>query len=483
MKDVAQSGFASRTLLLVTCAYAILATALLTNFDFNLLGAERYGLAFNDMAQRLLHFDWTVDHKAIGDEAFVINGRTYSYFGILPALLRMPLIPLGLGNIFVARISCIIAVTMYVWSNIRLAQVIAATRPGKQSQLLVATWGAALILSGPPVYLLASAWVYNEPIFWAAALTALFNFIVLRGFFQGEWPEGWRLTGLASVAGLTLLARIPNGVGLLVAVGLFWLRTSWRWRIGEKGVFRSLAFTALVTVCFIGAIGFENSERWGNPFVFARFEKLGYIAADDRALQIVELGTFSAARVPFSALYFITGLPVKGPFADFLLNHYAIVEGPRIPLILVSPLPLLLACWGIIALFRAPLALVGIPTVLIGSEVVSSLLVLGTPFLAWRYVFDFWGVISASAAIGLWHLLQKKHGWLLYAAMLFLLAVGILASGLSLVRYKISNNGVPSDVRYALSRTLQPRVCPGAAVTGSISSMPPLVTPSCPPLW
>lgn len=54
----------------------------------------RYAMTFNSMALNLLEGRFDVDPATIGNEAFLRGGRSYAYFGIFPALLRLPLVPL-----------------------------------------------------------------------------------------------------------------------------------------------------------------------------------------------------------------------------------------------------------------------------------------------------------------------------------------------------------------------------------------------------
>ncbi len=51
-----------------------------------------HGLTFNSMLLHLLHGTFDVDPQAIGDEGSLRNGLIYTYFGIVPALLRLPLL-------------------------------------------------------------------------------------------------------------------------------------------------------------------------------------------------------------------------------------------------------------------------------------------------------------------------------------------------------------------------------------------------------
>ena len=53
------------------------------------------GMTFNSMLEQLLHGQFNVDPAAIAFEGVVRDGKTYTYFGILPALLRLPLLPTG----------------------------------------------------------------------------------------------------------------------------------------------------------------------------------------------------------------------------------------------------------------------------------------------------------------------------------------------------------------------------------------------------
>ncbi len=50
------------------------------------------GLTFNSMLLHLLNGSFDVDPQTIGDEGILRNGLTYAYFGIAPALLRLPLL-------------------------------------------------------------------------------------------------------------------------------------------------------------------------------------------------------------------------------------------------------------------------------------------------------------------------------------------------------------------------------------------------------
>jgi len=83
---------------------------LLTNGDFNLFASEELGLTFNAMALGLLKGDFSISPDIIGNEAFVHDGKTFTYFGVFPALLRLPLAPfVNLDATYLSRLSCLAA--------------------------------------------------------------------------------------------------------------------------------------------------------------------------------------------------------------------------------------------------------------------------------------------------------------------------------------------------------------------------------------
>src|SRR5690349_14117311 len=91
--DAAVSGSRCEGLMIITawaitglcCVYYLF---LITNGDFNLVAREHYTAIFDRMAWNLLHWRFTIEPEIVQDEAFLWKGQTYSYFGMLPAILR-----------------------------------------------------------------------------------------------------------------------------------------------------------------------------------------------------------------------------------------------------------------------------------------------------------------------------------------------------------------------------------------------------------
>jgi hypothetical protein len=71
-------------------AVAVYYLFLLSNGTFQLFAPEMLDKAFDNMLVHLLRGEVTVDREAIDFEAFTHDGKTYAYFGVFPALLRLP---------------------------------------------------------------------------------------------------------------------------------------------------------------------------------------------------------------------------------------------------------------------------------------------------------------------------------------------------------------------------------------------------------
>ena len=80
------AGVRFRQLLLIWAA-GFACSVILISGNIDITPAR--GLVFNEMLVRLLHGRFDISLATIGDEAIVHQGRTYAYFGIFCALLRL----------------------------------------------------------------------------------------------------------------------------------------------------------------------------------------------------------------------------------------------------------------------------------------------------------------------------------------------------------------------------------------------------------
>jgi hypothetical protein len=478
-----------------TAAYILLAALLLTNFGRSLFVPQKLGLVFNDMAYRLPRWDFSVTRDIIQVEAFIHNGVPTAYYGIFPALLRMPLVALGWRVVEFGTLFCLIALSVTVYAYIRLFQIAVHDLPGTRRHLYMRIAVGSVVLTGPQIFLLASASLYHELIFWSAGLVALFNLLVLTRFWQHQPFSRTDLLTLAVIAGLCLLCRLPDGLSLYVALLLLMIWT-FVTRLAQVASGRrvatllqmpdwltSLLAAGTVALLFVAVQAVVDWERFGDPFATSPYHE--YVQFRGRPADLVRFarhGLFSVQRMFLAIAYYGAGLKLEQHFPAAFDDLYGSIEGPRAIVPACAPLLFLLAAVGA---GRLCLQRQAMPIILVVGNLAGTVIMLGFHALCLRYVFDGWGLLMILGAIGLrWIVSWSTGRWLPIVAG-GLLCLGVLGSGLTLVRYKIVYSGTDPQVRYDLSAALQPLVCPHAPLdkTVTLTDFNPLVTPRCPPLW
>ena len=156
-------------------------SAWITNGSFRLLRPMKYGLVFNNMLEHLLRWEFDVDPGLIEGEGFVHDGKAYAYFGILPALLRFPLLLAGrLEDVNVTILSCVLAAGISVF--FKLAAIATISRAVSDRGSLYAVWlsvALAIALGGPELQFLDAS-IYQEVVNWAGALGSVFVYLAIR---------------------------------------------------------------------------------------------------------------------------------------------------------------------------------------------------------------------------------------------------------------------------------------------------------------
>jgi hypothetical protein len=231
IRVVRRIGFAVGLIIVAAC-YLLL----LSNGTLRLFGPEKFDKIFGSMLVHMLHGQFYVDSDAVAYEAFTRNGHTYSYFGVFPALLRLVAIPFtDVAKAELARLSCQTAVVLFVALELRMLLMVHNSLPGgsRIPEFLI-VMVAATVLSGPQLYILGSAWIYHEPVLWAAVLAAAFNLVVIGAAFGEGGLATRHLMGLSVLAGLAINTRPSIGVALYVGAVLLIAWTAWE-RHGGRG--------------------------------------------------------------------------------------------------------------------------------------------------------------------------------------------------------------------------------------------------------
>jgi hypothetical protein len=459
---------------------------LLSNGTFQLFAPEMLDKVFDSMLAHLLRGEFTVDRDAIDFEAFTREGKTYAYFGVFPALLRLWGLPfVDIARAHLARFSCLTAVVVYVALQLRmLLTVHHSLPPQKRVRGLLGIIGTATVLSGPQVYILGSAWVYHEPVLWSAAMAAAFNLIVVRAAF-GDCGLGTRdLLSLAFLAGLAINTRASVGMGLYIGAILLIAWTARERHAGGRveqrltpysggapGVIRAvagdpnIALPIALLLLFGIMVGAINFGRWGNPLTFIDFQYYGFsnVHRPNDFAVVGNYGDISLGRAWIGALYYATGIPyvlkAVPPFAEFLHARFIGIEAPPITPLLTNPLTICLGVVGLARLWLNPATTAGgamlLRFAMIGHAA-TVVTIFSAAYLALRYRFDLAPFTTLAALVGYRAVstfaAETSESWRkrLLCAAAALCVLGILGSHYVLLIHKVWSIGVPMPVRLAL---------------------------------
>lgn len=373
------------------------------------------GHVFNAMALNLLELRFDIDPAVIENEAFFRDGRTYTYFGIFPALLRLPLVPfLDIATLPLSRLSLWLALTVG-----SLAQLAAATcafrnapqgpaRDAIESRLLLAA-----ALSGPPILLAFAGTLFDEAGSWGWALAACYCAVALHGLTRPAGFTTGLLCAMAALAGCCMLARTTVGVGVALSLVLLCLVLAARVD-GLRGVWRQ-ALTrrflapALILAAFAAVLAAINQARWGTPFSIGdvRLQLLMIAEYPDRLWRIDHYGHFNIRRLGYTLLYYffpIWAVPVQGGllFEGRIRELFDLFEMPPTSFLITEPLTMLLAGMGAWALLRGRFAGAarGPAAALVTGLCFAPALMLTAWFVAYRYRLDFAPLFFTLACLG-----------------------------------------------------------------------------------
>lgn len=427
------------------------------------------GVVFNSMLAHLLQGDFSVDPDAIRQEAFVKDGKTYAYFGIGLALLRLPLLPFrDFATIDITPLSIVIATCIAAY--FKCASLLLVRRLGHDNPAQTALYGVlilSILMGGPQVQFLKAV-IYQEVICWAMALESAFMYGALRGLLLPRRFSTPLLVTLACLAGVALLTRVTAGIGLYAALGLLLLalgtRACWPVASGVGAVnhaplsllqwltSRQVIFPSLVLIVFAGLTGTVNYARWGNPLVFADMHFAPMMVESGRIAVLDQYGEFNLLRFPYAVIYYFFPInfflhgPLGGlPFDGFPRVLFDGVEPPLSTFLVTDPALVLLAGAFFVALVRnrVPVALDRRQTTaLLVGFLLPVFLLLAYFFLAFRFRGEFYLPLDFAAILGFYALggsandASRRTAWGVDKILRYSVIVGIAASHVLLAAYK-----------------------------------------------
>jgi len=226
-------------------------------------GASRF---YDLQAQAMLHGHLWIPKGKIGIEAFVHDGRQFTYFGVFPSLMRIPFViftpglegQLGAPSILLAWMVIGFFSTLLIWRTRMLVRGRAPLGRAEATSLgvllAVITGGSVVVFLG------ATPWVYHEDMIWSIALT-LGSLFALIGVL--ERPTRRRVVFLGVLVLLTNLNRLSTGwacvLGVVLVAAWFGLGRS---TVGQRRWALPVLATGLVPLAISCAV---NVAKFGVP--------------------------------------------------------------------------------------------------------------------------------------------------------------------------------------------------------------------------
>ncbi len=376
---------------------------LLTRFSGHLAGPELLGAAYDSLADHLTRGRSTLEPWAIRWEAFHVGDRIHTYFGPLPALLRMPANQLApsLYGLW-SRGSCLLAAVLALGALALLLQHALASNPHlalptRRRLLEFSLLGFGL--ASPWLFVMSAGSLYHESIVWGAAASAWGVYFAAR-LLEAEQVSGAALLGLSAAAGAALLSRVTFGVplyGILALAGSLALRNA----IAGEARDRALARLAVALLPAVACLVFQlwyNLDRFGSVTVFYDPKYLPYLASgtdawgfDPRRLFYGLANYFGAGQGAFSSSF--PWVRVSSPVLSPELNPW-VAPSHVVSLLVVSPWLLIGAAVGSYRLLSASL-LARLFAMLLLAELV---LVMCYFLVEQRYALDFLPFLSFAYA-------------------------------------------------------------------------------------
>lgn len=376
---------------------------------------------YDEQARSFIRGRLAVRPEVPGPEGFLIDGKTYLYYGPFLAVVRVPFA--FFGDLFVGRlvrVSMLIAfVVLGRWSA-RLARAghalhnsVSPTHrcaegddpPGEPSWIVPIFVGA--VLFSPALF--ASGWisVYHETEIWALALAVIAMTLLAEWAASGFTDRRLVMWGSCAVLATTM-TRAPIGLGLAMALGTIGLALAWRGSEQRRDAAPFAIIGGLTPLIGYAAINFA---KFGTLFSVPGDRQLQSINDPTRAAFFETTGGsfFSLQFLPTTLAQYLRPDTIRferlvpgirfGPLAENYGSLDVETVTPASSLIVSATMIFVLALIGIVWLLRhrartwlllvAGATIGALPTFMIG-------------FIANRYLIDMLPPLVAAGSVGVW---------------------------------------------------------------------------------
>jgi hypothetical protein len=375
-------------------------------------------------ARAMFHGKLSLPPGVLGIEAFVHDGRQYTYFGIFPSILRMPVLLLTSrydGDLTAPSLVLAWAMTS-LFSSLLLWRLRIVTRGrAVMGRAEAASFGVlvATIMGGSViVYLAASPFVFSEDFAWSIPLTVGSMFALLGVM---ERPSSGRVWASGVLVLLASLNHAPTGYACVIGAVLVALWFGFG-RGGASSRHWAWPMLAVAVVAF-GAGAVVNYAKFGSPVGIPNADQVWTtVNAHQRYFLAVNGGNeFSFRFLPSTVVAYLQ------PFGIRFSSLFPFVSTPGAPAAAIGavldstyptaslpatmPLLFLLTCWGTITAFRpgglVPFRLTRI-VLFTGAVGTAGVLLLG--FITERYLADFMPFLIVAGGVGLIDIWRRLEG-------------------------------------------------------------------------
>lgn len=303
-----------RAFLLSATICALCFAWVVTTGDFAFNYPESFGVFYEFQASSLLQGRLDVPYSSLPDETFVFEGRHYGYFGITPALLRLPFVIFDLGFGHLSRTLMLLYYVVCLTSGAAFLRTAAQLVRGPQAR--PASWTIALLTLnlglGSTLFFLGSrAYIYHEANLCGAAFALIACACGLRQLAEprGRWWLGALIAGILAVH-----ARPSVGLFALTFLGCIAVALLWRERRGSH--------LALGAACALGVLSFNGLSY----LKFRSFEGIPfkyYIQFDAARLANIRGSNFHLTNLPFNTYTYVVrpNIQFQSRFPWFYQGH------------------------------------------------------------------------------------------------------------------------------------------------------------------
>jgi hypothetical protein len=411
-------------LALVVCAWFV------TWGDWKFFEQEDFCGFYDAQALSMIDGRFDVPPAAIGDEAFIFQGKAYGYFGIGPALLRIPLVVAfeSMEGRW-SRMMMIIGTAINLICAYRILLLIRnkPTVNTTTQRLLHSLFIVCAGIGSTNVFLAGRSFTYHEAIMWGGAFSLLSAWMILKYLAQ---PGHWRLALAGFFAFMAFHCRPTAGAGALLAMSIICAILTWRALTRSQAAQSLLALSTVARPgrhALVAAVAIAITLATYFSVNYAKFQTfdgvpLRYYAwynAIPIRMKITGGKQLHLENIPTSlATYFgIHGASFNHAFPWVFPAHDAsIVGSPSIDVVesfstypVSMPALTLLGVSGCALLLRGsgdPIRRARLPAL---ALLVGGGIILATVGITERYLHDLYPALIVVAAVGVSRIESEKH--------------------------------------------------------------------------